>query len=59
MPGFYHVEAAALGGEATDVQFELVAPTAGVVTKTAAGARRERGKAGRQRAKKNRRQRAR
>ena len=34
-PGFYHVEAAALGGEATDVQFELVAPTAGVITKTA------------------------
>ena len=33
--GFYHVEAAALGGEATDVQFELVAPAAGVVTKTA------------------------
>lgn len=33
--GFYHVEAAALGGEATDVQFELVAPTAGVITKTA------------------------
>ena len=34
-PGFYHVEAAALGGEATDVQFELVAPTAPVVTQTA------------------------
>ena len=34
-PGFYHVEAAALGGEATDVQFELVAPSAPVVTKTA------------------------
>jgi hypothetical protein len=34
-PGFYHVEAAALGGEATDVQFELVAPTAPVITKTA------------------------
>ena len=33
--GFYHVEAAALGGEATDVQFELVAPTAPVITKTA------------------------
>lgn len=33
--GFYHVEAAALGGEATDVQFELVAPTPGVITKTA------------------------
>ena len=26
MPGFYHVEAAALGGDGTDVQFELVAP---------------------------------
>jgi hypothetical protein len=34
-PGFYHVEAAALGGEGTDVQFELVAPTPGVVTTTA------------------------
>ena len=34
-PGFYHVEAAALGGEATDVQFELVAPSAPVVTRTA------------------------
>ena len=34
-PGFYHVEAAALGGEATDVQFELTVPTAGVVTQTA------------------------
>lgn len=34
-PGFYHVEAAALGGEGTDVQFELVAPTPGVVTRTA------------------------
>ena len=34
-PGFYHVEAAALGGEPTDVQFELVAPTADVITKTA------------------------
>lgn len=34
-PGFYHVEAAALGGEGTDVQFELVAPTAPVITQTA------------------------
>lgn len=34
-PGFYHVEAAALGGDGTDVQFELVAPTAPVITKTA------------------------
>lgn len=36
MPGFYHVEAAALGGEGTDVQFELVAPQPAVVTTTAA-----------------------
>ena len=34
-PGFYHVEAAALGGDGTDVQFELVPPTPGVITKTA------------------------
>ncbi len=34
-PGFYHVEAAALGGDGTDVQFELVVPTPGVITKTA------------------------
>jgi hypothetical protein len=34
-PGFYHVEAAALGGDGTDVQFELVAPTPAVITKTA------------------------
>lgn len=33
--GFYHVVAAALGGEGTDVQFELVAPQPGVITKTA------------------------
>ncbi|MDT0183543.1 hypothetical protein Q9S36_25470 [Microbacterium sp. ARD31] len=33
--GFYHVEAAALGGEGTDVQFELVAPQPGVITQTA------------------------
>ncbi|MCW2735812.1 hypothetical protein [Nocardioides sp.] len=33
--GFYHVEAAALGGDGTDVQFELVAPTAPVITQTA------------------------
>lgn len=33
--GFYHVEAAALGGNGTDIQFELVAPTAPVITKTA------------------------
>jgi hypothetical protein len=34
-PGFYHVLAASLGGEGTDVQFELVAPQPGVVTETA------------------------
>lgn len=33
-PGWYHIEAAALAGEPTDVQFELVAPSAPVVTKT-------------------------
>ena len=35
MPGFYHLAVAALGGEATDVQFQLVAPQPGVITKTA------------------------
>ena len=35
LPGFYHVEAAALGGDGTDVQFELVPPQPGVITKTA------------------------
>ncbi|QSR29488.1 hypothetical protein CFI00_03000 [Nocardioides sp. S5] len=34
-PGFYHVLAASLGGEGTDVQFELVAPQPAVVTTTA------------------------
>lgn len=34
LPGFYHVEAAALAGEPSDVQFELVRPTSAVVTKT-------------------------
>ena len=29
LPGFYHVAAAALSGEPTDVQFELTAPLAG------------------------------
>ncbi|HXH79656.1 hypothetical protein [Nocardioides sp.] len=33
-PGYYHVEAAALGGEPTDVQFELVPPPSAVITKT-------------------------
>jgi hypothetical protein len=35
LPGFYHVHTAVLGGEPTDVQFELVAPTAPTVTQTA------------------------
>lgn len=34
LPGFYHVEAAALAGEPTDVQFELVRPVSEVITKT-------------------------
>ena len=34
LPGFYHVEAAALAGEPTDVQFELVRPSSAVITKT-------------------------
>jgi len=35
MPGFYHVTAAALGGEPSDVQFELATPTAVTITRTA------------------------
>jgi hypothetical protein len=35
LPGFYHIRAAALGGEATDVQFELLAPAPATVTATA------------------------
>jgi hypothetical protein len=35
LPGFYHVRAAALGGEPTDVQFELLAPAPATVTVTA------------------------
>lgn len=35
MPGWYHVTAAALGGEPSDVQFQLTTPVAGTVTKTA------------------------
>lgn len=35
MPGFYHLAAAALGGEPSDVQFELVRPAAAVITRTA------------------------
>ena len=34
LPGFYHVESAALGGEPTDVQFELVPRASVVITKT-------------------------
>lgn len=34
MMGYYHVETAALGGEPADVQFELVRPVRGTVTKT-------------------------
>lgn len=34
-PGWYHVTAAALGGEPSDVQFELRTPTAATVTVTA------------------------
>ena len=33
--GWYHIEAAALAGEPTDVQFELVAPASAVITRTA------------------------
>lgn len=35
MPGWYHVSAASLGGEPSDVQFELETPTAATITKTA------------------------
>jgi hypothetical protein len=35
LPGFYHVRTAVLGGEPTDVQVELLAPTAVTVTETA------------------------
>ena len=35
LPGDYHVIAAALGGEPTDVQFTLEAPVADVITETA------------------------
>lgn len=34
MPGWYHVTAAALGGEPSDVQFELVKPTPETITRT-------------------------
>jgi hypothetical protein len=35
LPGYYHVKATALGGEPTDVQFELLAPAPPTVTATA------------------------
>lgn len=35
MPGWYHATAAALGGEPSDLQFELTTPTAATITKTA------------------------
>jgi hypothetical protein len=35
LPGFYHVRTGPLGGEPTDVQFELVAPAQATVTQTA------------------------
>jgi hypothetical protein len=34
-PGWYHVTASALGGEPSDLQFELTTPIAGTITKTA------------------------
>lgn len=34
LPGWYHVSAAAIGGEPSEVQFELLAPQPGVVTET-------------------------
>lgn len=34
MPGWYHVQAAALAGEPTDVAFELVRPVSETITKT-------------------------
>ena len=34
MPGWYHVTAAALGGEPSDLQFELVKPTPATITRT-------------------------
>jgi hypothetical protein len=35
MPGWYHVTASALGGEPSDLQFQLTTPVAGTVTETA------------------------
>ena len=47
LPGFYHVRAGVLGGEPTDVQFELVAPAPATVTQTAEPQRRQ-GREGRE-----------
>jgi hypothetical protein len=44
LPGFYHVRTAVLGGEPTDVQFELVAPAAPTVTATAQPSHKGHGK---------------
>ena len=35
LPGWYHVTAAALGGEPSDLQFQLTTPAAATITKTA------------------------
>jgi hypothetical protein len=35
LPGWYHVSAAVLGGEPSDLQFELMTPTAATITVTA------------------------
>ncbi|HEU5037237.1 MAG TPA: hypothetical protein VFT70_09530 [Nocardioides sp.] len=35
MPGWYHVTASSVGGEPSDLQFELTTPTAATITKTA------------------------
>jgi hypothetical protein len=40
LPGYYHATAAALGGEPSDIQFELEAPVAATVTETADPKRR-------------------
>jgi hypothetical protein len=46
MPGWYHVAAAALAGEPSDVQFELTTPAAATVTKTAKPKNQASGKPG-------------
>jgi hypothetical protein len=35
MPGWYHVTASSLGGEPSDLQFQLTTPVAGTITETA------------------------